>query len=635
VTIQLLPDHLVNKIAAGEVVDRPASVVKELIENSIDAGATNITVHIEGGGRSLIEVHDNGCGLNRSDALMAFERHATSKLKCEEDLFSLVSRGFRGEALPSIASIAKVSLKTNNCADGVGLNVQIEGGKILGVTPVARSLGTSIQVRSLFYNTPVRRKFLRSEEYEGAKVKQTLRRIALAEPLISFELIERGKTALFLPAPATFLDRASSLLNGVTGRCQYEAAGVKVDGVIGHPAQATSSLESLVIYVNRRPVTDKLISRAIRDGFESTLKAKEFPLGVLAIEVDPSMVDVNVHPQKSEVRFVRPQDVFEAVKRAVNDAFLTFRSPLPHDWNLKVSPAPYEYYSVENRSSDVRVAEERQVRDDFNATGTLLSSSLHLPTQTYRASTGESRASDAPTGEGSWPDADFGSAGNGGVTVTGSSAAVLQLYPDESFLYRSLRYLGQVSACYLLFEGSGGALVIMDMHAAHERVNYARLMAKIDQMDGLKSQPLLVPYLVELGEEALSALSERLKEIEAFGFKVRLASDSAVELLNEPILPFARPHLRRSEIRAFFEDIARSDWGSNIGSLFRERLAAILARVACHASIRGGDQIEPAEASALCTELDLIYTSNACPHGRPVVVSFSTLAMEKWFGRDN
>lgn len=629
-TVQLLPDHLVNKIAAGEVVDRPASVVKELVENSIDAGATKIMVTIEGGGRSLIEVHDNGCGLNRSDALMAFERHATSKLRSEEDLFSLTSRGFRGEALPSIASIAKVSLKTCNSTEGVGLNVQIEGGKILGVTPVARSIGTSIQVRSLFYNTPVRRKFLRSEEYEGAKVKQTLRRIALIEPLISFELIERGKTVLFLPAPATFLERAASLLDGVTARCQYEASGVKVDGVIGHPAQATSSLESLVVYVNRRPVADKLIARAIRDGFESTLKSKEFPLGVIAIEVDPSMVDVNVHPQKSEVRFVRPQDVFEAVKVAVNGAFLSFRSPLPHDWSVRSRQSSYEYNTGHNRVFEVRVVEESRLSDESATRGALLQLSPSAPSETYRA-LNFCEANAAPVA----------SEGSGtGERITGfptseSSAPALNLYPDESFVYRSLRYLGQVSSCYLLFEGTGGALVVMDMHAAHERVNYARLMAQIDSNKILNSQQLLVPYRIELGEEAVSLLCERFQEIESFGFKVRGVSESAIELLSEPVMPFARPHLRRSEIRAFFEDAARSDWGADIWLLFRERLAAILARVACHASIRGGERIEPGEVSALCSELDTIYASNACPHGRPVVVSFSTLAMGKWFGRDN
>jgi DNA mismatch repair protein MutL len=175
----------------------------------------------------------------------------------------------------------------------------------------------------------------------------------------------------------------------------------------------------------------------------------------------------------------------------------------------------------------------------------------------------------------------------------------------------------------------------MDMHAAHERVNYSRLMAQIEQANMLKSQELLVPYLIELGEETISALGERLHEVESFGFKVKLVSESAIELLSEPVMPFARPHLRRSEIRAFFENVARSDWGADIGSLFKECLAAILARVACHASIRSGDRIEPSDASALCSALDQVYTSNACPHGRPVMVSFSTLAMEKWFGRDN
>lgn len=629
-TVQLLPDHLVNKIAAGEVVDRPASVVKELVENAIDAGATKITVNIEGGGRSLIEVHDNGCGLSRSDALMAFERHATSKLRSEEDLFSLTSRGFRGEALPSIASIAKVSLKTSNSSEGVGLNVQIEGGRILGVTPIARSIGTSIQVRSLFYNTPVRRKFLRSEEYESAKVKQTLRRIALIEPLISFDLVERGRMVLFLPAPATFLERAGSLLNGITARCQYQGSGIIVDGVIGHPAQATSSLESLIVYVNHRPVADKLIARAIRDGFESTLKAKEYPLGVLAIEVDPSMVDVNVHPQKSEVRFVRPQDVFEAVKKAVNTAFLSFRSPLPSNWSERTGSSWYEHRSDQNRAFEVRVVEERQLPDEYSAPGTLVTFATSGLTETYRASNSDNGATE--------PDAlENGQSGAQilGITSEENNSAALNLYPDESFLYRSLRYLGQVSSCYLLFEGAGGALVVMDMHAAHERVNYARLMARINESNTLNSQPLLVPYRVDLGEEALSMLRERFQEIESFGFKVRLVSDNAFELLSEPVMPFARSHLRRSEIRTFFEDVARSDWGTDIGSLLRERLAAILARVACHASIRGGDRIDPAEVTALCTELDKIYTSNACPHGRPVVVSFSTLAMEKWFGRDN
>jgi DNA mismatch repair protein MutL len=618
--IKLLPDHLINKIAAGEVVDRPFSVVKELVENSIDAGATQILIKMEGGGKTLIEVHDNGCGLSRQDALMAFTRHATSKIDSEKDLFALHSRGFRGEALPSIASVAKVILTSNDQSDGsLGVSVQVDGGKIGNIQPVPRSQGTTVQVRSLFFNTPVRRKFLRSDDYEASKIKQLVRRLALVEPGINFELLDRGKQVFHCGTPATFIERVKTVIRGDSVECHRQVSGMTISGVIGHPAQATSSLDNLLIYVNNRPINDKLLNRAVRDGFNNTLKSSEHPQGVILINLDPCLVDVNVHPQKSEVRFVNPSDVFKLVKGAVHDAFGSLKVPLSSVWLEQAMPqmavGASSHLSVPHREIYARdTGMDQQVGISFDEQPLKTIPSLSFKVSDPAASV---------------------------QLFDRSNTEVAQIEPldlrQDAFSYSKLRYLGSILNCYLLFESTdieNRGLIVIDMHAAHERINFAILMEQFAEGKSLPAQALLVPYEIMLGEERVSEVESHFADLEYFGFQIEKVSDESLRLLSEPILPFARTYLKRSEVQSFLTDIASLSLGVSVREIIKEKLATALARVACHASIRSGYQIHPEEVEALCAALDRCDTANACPHGRPVAVEFGRGVIERWFGRD-
>jgi DNA mismatch repair protein MutL len=616
--IALLPEHLVNKIAAGEVVDRPASIVKELVENSIDAGASRINVVLEGGGRTGIEVNDDGSGMEKSDALMAFERHATSKLKSEEDLFSLTSRGFRGEALASIASVSKISLLTQYSETETGWSIQIEAGKILGVTPTSRAVGTTVRIRSLFYNTPVRRKFLRSETYEASRVRQMLRRIAILEPSVSFQLIEGGKTTIFFPTPATWKERAQQQLHGATVVCEGSKEGVLVQGLVGHPSTARSDLEGMIVYVNRRNVSDRIIQRAVREGFQSTLKNSEHPVGVVSVTLDSHSLDVNVHPQKSEVRFVNPQAIFELVRDTVSEAVNSFRIPLDQseikttDKTKNSSTYLSNNYATPWRSElkekaiTVRVA-EIAVEDPV----------IKL------------KSDQVPY----WKEPDVIQPAE--IILAEQNTFAENAFNESllTFRYSSMHYLGQVAECYLLFEDRS-EMVVMDMHAAHERVNYVKIWKSVASA-GLVTQPLLIPFSVHIAPDAIPLIELHRDELATFGFELKIdLSCGRVDIISEPVLPLQRSHLSRHDLNLIFQELASTEEWQGAAGTFKERLSAVIARIACHSSIRSGDRLDASEVKALCEDLDGAELSSACPHGRPVVVRFKKNAMERWFGRD-
>jgi len=577
VRIQVLPDHVANQIAAGEVVERPASVVRELVDNSLDAGATDITVTLEQGGQVLLAVTDDGCGMGRDDALLAFERHATSKLREADDLLAIATLGFRGEALPSIASVAKVTLTTRDAASETATRINIDGGTVRNVERVAAPVGTTIEVRHLFFNTPARRKFLKSPRSEELRIKQWLSAVAIPHPAVRFRLMLDGREVLNIPRRSDVLERGRAMVRGTAVSFTHEGGGIRVAGVVGHPSLAQVHTGGFTIFVNRRLVSDRMLLRAVKEGFDSTLKEREFPVGFLLVDLPPEEVDVNVHPQKAEVRFRSGQPVFVAVREAVLRAVREFRAPLP-------------------------------------GTGP-----------------GDERG---PAVVGEPTPAAVGWGGGAPAGATPAAFAFAAAVPPESpsgrtptpFRFADLRYVGRVLDCFLIGELEG-RLYAVDMHAAHERYNY-NLIRNGFRTRSLASQQLLVPAVVNLTLEGAARCLARAEIFERFGFTVESFGEDAVAVRAVPA------SFGQGNVLGVVREIAAIDEAECAEGRFEEFIDHVAARIACHASVRSGDELSREEVYRLFTDLDRTEFSAACPHGRPVIVSFSRAEVEQWFGRD-
>lgn len=587
--VRVLPDQVANQIAAGEVVDRPAAIVRELVDNAIDAGASDIAVHLENGGHASVRVVDDGCGMGRDDALLAFERHATSKIEAAHDLLALTTLGFRGEALPSIASVAKVELVTREHESETATRVLIEGGHVRRVESIAAPVGTSIEVRSLFFNTPARKKFLKQPRTEEQRIKQWLSFVSIPHPEIRFRLFSDGREILNLARRTTPLERGVQFFKGSTVPFEGERGGVGVRGRVGHPALAEASTQSFATFVNGRLVTDRGLLRAVKEGFDSTLKEREFPIGFLLIDIAPADVDVNVHPQKSEIRLRAPHDVFLAVKGAVMGAVHEFRGPAVIPTGMRGGEAvPH---------TDVVQSSPLAGFGDSNSA--------------YARAVGgfETVVRDAPLLQPSmW-------------AVSGPTPA-----PTQPFRYTDLRYVGLILDCYLVCEHAE-RLYVVDMHAAHERCNYNRIREQHRER-AVNSQQLLVPFVVELSEVGLSNCLEQSEIFRTFGFEVDAFGESALVIRSVPGL------FGTGDIAALVKEVAALAPEDDATGRFEERIDHIAARIACHASIRSGETMTREEVYALLADLERTEFSGACPHGRPVIVSFDRMTVEQWFGRD-
>jgi DNA mismatch repair protein MutL len=616
--VRVLPDHVANQIAAGEVVDRPAAVVRELVDNAFDAGASDVSVVLENGGHTAVRVVDNGAGMSRDDALLAFERHATSKLGSADDLLSLATLGFRGEALPSIASVAKVELVTRERESDSATRVIIEGGVVRRVETVAGPIGTSIEVRHLFYNVPARKKFLKQPRTEEQRIKQWLGFVAIPRPSTRVRLVSDGREILNVPRRASALERGAQFFRGATieftghsvppeSRQGDDARAITVAGRVGHPALAEATAQSFAVFVNGRLVSDRGLLRAVKEGFDSTLKEREFPVGFVLVTVPPEDVDVNVHPQKSEIRLRAPQVVFGAVKGAVLEAVRRFRGPAvmgpamvltPSGTNLLPARGGGEVPRRPELSSVVGL--DRGGAVDRPAVGGNLAFAYAPPT--FAAVVPEA-------------------CGEGVVAET-----VQAPVEGPSFRYADLRYVGLVLDCYLVCEG-GGTLVVIDMHAAHERCNYNRIRREYAARS-VVAQQLLVPLVVELAELSAFQCLERSDLFRSFGFEIEPFGEHAVLVRSVPTL------FGDGDVAALIKEVGALSPDDSAAGRFEERIDHVAARVACHASIRSGETMTRDEVYALLRSLDETELSGACPHGRPVIVSFDRLQVEQWFGRD-
>lgn len=585
--VHVLTDDVVNKIAAGEVVERPASVVRELVDNAIDAAASDICVELEDGGQTCVRVSDNGQGMSRDDAILAFQRHATSKILQADDLLTIATLGFRGEALSSIAAVAKVELRTREKDSSLGTLVRIDGGKLRDSADTPCAVGTTIEVRHLFFNTPARKNFLKSPKSEIQRIRAWLAHTALAHPGVRFRLISDGKELLNLPLVGDLFQRARGVFKGELKTFSCVVGEVSLTGGLSHPGLAQFDVNALVLLVNGRVVQDKMLVRAVKEGFDSTLKEREFPVGFLSVRLPACDVDVNVHPQKSEVRFrngsrlfALTRDVVLRTVRAMSGASAgagtegASLASSASEGSFPTTAAPWRWQGAGTVSSAVSVSQQTSF---------------------------------------------FGS--NLALNAAPQAEAEIRL-PRFS----DLRYVGQVMRCYLLAEFES-ALYVVDMHAAHERYNY-NLIRRAFRDKRIDSQQLLVPVVVELGAEGQLRCLERLAVFARWGFEWEGIGDGALVVRAIPSF------LQAAHVVDIVRELASMSESELPSNALEATIDKIAARLACHASIRSGRELERAEVYALFEALDSTEFSAACPHGRPVIVRFSEREVEAWFGRD-
>lgn len=645
-SIRRLPEHLINRIAAGEVVERPASALKELVENAVDAGAGRISVRLSDGGLSRVEVIDDGCGMAPDEMALALERHATSKLP-DERIEAVSTLGFRGEALPSIASVARLSMESRvRGADG--WRRVVDNGRLVEESPAALPPGTAISVEDLFARVPARRKFLRSPRAEYAASLDVVRRLAMAHPEIAFSLEHDGRRTLSVQGGESREDRVAALIDRALADnhviVDLEREGLRLAGVASLPTFNRGVADHFYLFVNGRPVRDRLLTGAVRAAYADLLARDRHPVLALFLEVPPGEVDVNVHPAKTEVRFRDPALVrgmiVSGLKRALDEA--GFRSAQRPDaasmlaWRTEpVAPSPtpigampiFEFpgQSGDGGAGDGGAGAGRWAGygDGAGAAGG----------SGFGAGAGEALPSSARAGAafsdvargGSWAPASYSAGGMGVAPAARAEPAISAPPPVAQFPLGVAR--GQVAKTYIVAEAEDG-LVIVDQHAAHERLVLERMRRALADNEGrVAAQALLLPQVVEMDEPACDRLEARISELQAFGLELERFGPSAMLVRAMPAL------LGAGDAEGLVQDLADDLAEADSALSLKERLDHVAATMACHGSVRAGRVLSVAEMNALLREMEVTPHSGQCNHGRPTWVKLAHGDIEKLFGR--
>jgi len=596
--IQLLPSDLANQIAAGEVVERPASVVKELLENAVDAGARRIVVEVEVGGVQLCRVTDDGVGMVREDAVLSLTRHATSKIFTLDDLSAIHSLGFRGEALPSIASVSRFLLRTRDAADDEGTELSLDGGGEVRLSPCGGAVGTSVQVRELFYNVPARKKFLRAVGTESAHITEVVQAAAFSQPTITFALNRDGRLAKEWLRSQSREERVRDILRGeALVACRGERGPLAVEAYLSRPERARSGAGSLWMFVNGRPVRDRALARAVAQAYGSVLEPGRYPIGAVYLDLPAELVDVNVHPQKSEVRFADGRAVADALYRII-------AGQLASAFGLAEPPTSWG-----------RKPKLLDTEAQGGATSPWAWSSGAAATPAH-SDEGTSELSPLPPRVDAIEPAPLEMSETQPVDLLGASAS--------SSHYGSLRFVAQVRRMFLVCEGADG-LYVLDQHAAAERVTFHRLRASY-AAQGAASQKLLFPLAVEVSPAEVGLVEEAQEEIAKTGLDVRVAGPSTLAVHAVPQL------LGRAPPERLVRDLL-AELGRHTGRAFSGAIDLALATMACHGSIRAGDAVPPEEARSLLEALDEVDFSGHCPHGRPIIMRIGFGELEHRVGR--
>jgi DNA mismatch repair protein MutL len=593
VPIRQLPDTLINQIAAGEVVERPASVVKELVENALDAGARRIDIDLEEGGVRLIRIRDDGAGIAAEDLPLAIARHATSKIASLDDLEAVATLGFRGEALPSIASVSRFALHSRREDSEHGAALQVDGGRIGAVMPKAHPRGTTVEVRDLFFNVPARRKFLRAERTELSHIEEWLRSLALARPDVELRVSHNAKPSrryrgdAVLASSERLLETLGEEFSRNAMRIDHAGAGLRLHGWIARPVYNRASADQQYLYVNGRSVRDRSVAHAIRQAYADVLFHGRHPAYVLFLEMDPRAVDVNVHPAKHEVRFRDARLVHDFVYRTLQEALADTRAG-----TAASTPAS---------SAQVQPA----------AAWAMPQSNLSL----RAATVDETRAGYAAL---------YGHAGDVPGPLPGQVDEPLPASSDDT-LPPLGNAIAQLHGIYILAESADG-LIVVDMHAAHERIGYEKLKSAHDGI-GVRVQPLLVPQAVAVSEREAETAEREHATLQALGFEVTRGGQQSLLLRGVPAL------LADSDVEALLRDVLADLREHGDSRRVAEARDALLSTMACHAAVRAHRRLGIAEMNALLREMEATLRSGQCNHGRPTWTRFSLSDIDKWFLR--
>ena len=589
-SIRLLPPQLINQIAAGEVVERPASVIKEVLENSLDAGARRIELDIEQGGKALMRVRDDGVGILREDLALALARHATSKIASLEDLEQVASLGFRGEALPSIASVSRLTLTSRTAQNETGWRISGDGSeRPIQAEPAAHPTGTTVEIRDLFFNTPARRKFLRADATEFKHIEDVVRRIALSRFNVDITVVHNQRPLWRLPAAEARVQREQRLAK-LCGQpfveqslyVEHAAAGLRLSGWIAQPTFSRSQADLQYFFVNGRMVRDKLIAHAVRQAYQDVLFHGRHPAFVLYLELDPTTVDVNVHPAKHEVRFRDSRLIHDFLFRSLHEALANDRPASSVSNSVAVDTAAARPWS-QQQAMPLRVNQELTAY-----------AALHPRPASPIAS------------------------------VDGGAAAALETEPDVGT--PPLGYaLAQLHGIYILAQNAQG-LVLVDMHAAHERITYEGLKRAYEN-DGIRAQPLLVPVTLAVSEREAAVAEEAAALFAELGLEVDRLGPERLVVRQVPAL------LRQADVPALVRDVLSDLMAHGVSTRLREAHNAVLSSMACHGSVRANRQLTAIEMNALLRDMERTERSGQCNHGRPTWVQLRLDELDRLFLR--
>jgi len=648
--VQILDENTANQIAAGEVVERPSAAVKELVENALDAGARRVLVELEEGGKYLLRVTDDGSGMSREDAVLSLQRHATSKIRTADDLFQITTMGFRGEALPSIASVSQMTVVTKSVGDDEGAGVQIRcaGGTFEEVSEVGARAGTSITVENLFYNVPARLKFLKSSSTELGHIVELMQRFALARPDVAFRLLHSGGEVFASGGGGSQMDACVHVFGRETARhlvpLNHDAAGLRVTGFIGTPAALKTSRSAQHTFVNTRFVRNKAVTRALDEAYKSvqTLHGTRYPAAVVMIDVDPSQVDVNVSPTKTEVRFTREGDIYAAVYKAVGEALMAggLVPTITQKTNPREAPAATPASTLSRETSRERIEREhptllsvaprpagntRQEPHDRTA--------FH---EAYQERARQAMDEDPFEGGFSLPVSPLPLAGEGpGAGASfGSGAADAATGAD----YRvhnldTLRVLAQTRNMYILAQ-TDDALVLIDQHIAHERVLYEKLLAGAEGAGGgVPTQRLMMPFTLELSRREALVVEKRLEDLRRAGFDLEPFGGDSFVVRSVPA-SVAQKHLKA---QGGPEEVLREIVDELVEKTVSRRLLLpaeeVLITASCKMAVKAGDPLSFDEMNALVADLLKSDNPYTCPHGRPIIVELPNGDLDRKFGR--
>jgi DNA mismatch repair protein MutL len=615
VPIQLLPDLLIDQIAAGEVVERPASVVKELVENALDAGASRIDVELEEGGARLIRVRDDGCGIAAAELPLALSRHATSKIASLDDLEAVMTMGFRGEALPSIASVSHFSITSKPAAQTHAQRVEVDGGRLGAATPAPHPDGTTIEVRDLFYSVPARRRFLKAERTEFAHVDELLRCLALARMDRTLRLAHNGKAVRHYRAATDAASRdrrlAEALGDAFASQClmvEHAAAGLSLSGWIALPTASRSQADQQYFFVNGRSVRDRVVAHAVRQAYADVLFHGRHPAYVLYLEIDPRRVDVNVHPSKHEVRFRDGRLVHDFLFRSLHQALSATRAGLAG--NADVGAAGPGAVAESGDGPDRALAMAAPAAGTFTAWRDQAQGRLGLPVREQMASYA----------------ALYGPAGSRADATTPAIASAAVTDDTAPTDIPPLGYaVAQLHGIYILAENAHG-LVLVDMHAAHERIGYERLKAA-QAGDGIRCLPLLVPLSIAVSEREAEVVETQSEALASLGFEISRSGPQSISLRATPAL------LEGVDLRQLALDVIADLLEHGSTRRVEEQRNELFATMACHAAVRANRRLTLPEMNSLLRDMEATERSGQCNHGRPTWTQLSLQELDRLFLR--